>query len=374
MKLSEVCRVYQPETIAKKSLPADGTFPVYGANGRIGFNDKYNHEEPQLLLGCRGSVGSVHVSDPFSWINGNSMVVQPIETIVTRDYLKYAFLGGISIKDAISGTAQPQITRESLAPIEIFIPPLNSQREIVDKMDLTFAEIDHLEANLELGDQKLTELLNSIHHNLFNRNFREVRIGECCSLMTGGTPSRTRPEFFINGTIRWLVSGDVNMPIIYDCEGRITTEAMKSANTKILPINSVMIALNGQGKTRGTVALLKTEATCNQSLVSISPVDTKNLISEYLFYNLKMRYQEIRKMTGDDGNDRRGLNMPLIRDIKIPLPPLEVQREIVSKLDATFAEVEKMRNQIEIKKDFTLMLRQSLLAEAFSPREEMVKA
>lgn len=82
----------------KKSLPANGIYPVYGANGKIGFNDKFNHEEPQLLLGCRGSVGSIHISEAFSWINGNAMVVQPFEDLVTRDYLKYALLGGLTLR------------------------------------------------------------------------------------------------------------------------------------------------------------------------------------------------------------------------------------------------------------------------------------
>jgi type I restriction enzyme S subunit len=85
-----------------------------------------------------------------------------------------------------------------------------------------------------------------------------------------------------------------------------------------------------------------------------------------------MRYQEIRRMTGDDGNDRRGLNMILIRDIEIPLPSLQKQRETVEKLDLAFTEIETMRNQIAVKQDFARMLRQSLLREAFSSKNEMV--
>jgi type I restriction enzyme S subunit len=187
--------------------------------------------------------------------------------------------------------------------------------------------------------------------------------------MTGGTPSRTRPEYFEKGTIKWLVSGDVNQGEIFDCVGRITEEAMMSSNTKFLPINSVMIALNGQGKTRGTVALLRTAATCNQSLVSISPINENQLLPEFLFHNLRMRYQELRRMTGDDGNDRRGLNMVLIRDIEIPLPSLEKQREIVEKLDSAFAEIDLLKAQIKIEKDYATGLRQSLLSSAFTQED-----
>jgi type I restriction enzyme S subunit len=153
--------------------------------------------------------------------------------------------------------------------------------------------------------------------------------------MTGGTPSRKVPEYF-GGNIKWLVSGDIHKQEICDCDGRITEAGVRNSNARLLPINSVMIALNGQGKTRGTVALLRTEATCNQSLVSIYPKDTTRLLPEFLYFNLNGRYEELRRMTSDDDKDRRGLNMGLIRTIEVPLPPLPEQKRIVAKLDEAF--------------------------------------
>ncbi len=161
------------------------------------------------------------------------------------------------------------------------------------------------------------------------------KIGDVCQLMTGGTPSKSKPEYF-GGEIKWLVSGDIHRGEIFDCEGRITKDGMRNSNTKFLPVNSVMIALNGQGKTRGTVALLRTQATCNQSLVSICPNDPDKLMPEFLYANLHGRYQEIRQLTGDSGNDRRGLNMILIKGIEIPIPPLPEQQRIVRILDEAF--------------------------------------
>ena len=89
-KLLEVCEVYQPKTISKKELKDDGKYKVYGANGVIGFYEKFNHEESEVLLTCRGATcGAVNVSEPFSWINGNAMVVKPIDNLLTRNYIKY---------------------------------------------------------------------------------------------------------------------------------------------------------------------------------------------------------------------------------------------------------------------------------------------
>lgn len=164
--------------------------------------------------------------------------------------------------------------------------------------------------------------------------------------MTGGTPPRTMPECF-NGEIKWLVSGDIHQRQIFDCEGRINDLGLANSNAKILPVGSVIIALNGQGKTRGSVAMLRTDATCNQSLVSIMPKDTTKLLPEFVFTNLRSRYDEIRRMTGDAGNERRGLNMRLIRGIELPLPPLDEQKRIVAVLDEAFTGLDRARANAE---------------------------
>ena len=161
------------------------------------------------------------------------------------------------------------------------------------------------------------------------------KIGEVCDLATGGTPSTTNATFY-GGAIKWLVSGDIHRREILECEGRITEAGMKASNAKLLPVNSVMIALNGQGKTRGTVAILRTLATCNQSLVSITPRSSSGLLPEFLFINLQGRYGEIRRLTSDADNDRRGLNMGMIREIEVPIAPIPEQQRIVTILDEAF--------------------------------------
>ena len=167
------------------------------------------------------------------------------------------------------------------------------------------------------------------------------RIGDICDVMTGGTPSKGNPEYFEGGKIRWLVSGDIHRKEIVDCEGRITQLGLENSNAKYLPVNSVLIALNGQGRTRGTVAMLRTEATCNQSLVSIYPKNRKEVLPEYVYVNLDGRYEEIRRITGDDGNDRRGLNMALVKSIEIPVAPLGEQKRIVKMLGLAFRGIDK---------------------------------
>jgi type I restriction enzyme M protein len=159
-----------------------------------------------------------------------------------------------------------------------------------------------------------------------------VRLADVCEFMTGGTPSSSIKEYYENGSVPWLVSGDIHKGEIFDCEGRITIKGVENSNAKTLPKDSVLIALNGQGKTRGTVAILRMDnATCNQSLVSINPVKKDVLKSDFLFYQLKSIYQDIRNITGD--SERSGLNIPIIKQIQIPLPPTDEQERIVEELE-----------------------------------------
>ena len=210
-----------------------------------------------------------------------------------------------------------------LKELKIPLPPLEVQREIV-------AEIE--------GYQKLIDDCRQVVDSWkpqidINPEWQVVKLGEMCSFMTGGTPTSTIKEYYENGTIPWLVSGDIHKEQIYDCDGRITEKGVSQSNAKYLPLNSVLIALNGQGKTRGTVAILRIEnATCNQSLVSINPKDER-LLSDFLYYQLKSMYQRIRDITGD--NQRSGLNIPILKDIKIYLPEnVHNQQEIVAKIES----------------------------------------
>jgi type I restriction enzyme, S subunit len=183
--------------------------------------------------------------------------------------------------------------------------------------------------------------------------WKYVTIGNICELMTGATPSKAKSQFF-GGDIKWLVSGDIHKGYIHDCEGRITELGMESSNCKILPVDSIMIALNGQGKTRATVALLKTKATCNQSLVAMKPFLDNCDLSEYIYYLLKGKYYQIRDITGQ--KQRRGLNMTLVSQLPVALPPLEEQKAIVEVVNQLFTEVKQLedltKERISIKEEF----------------------
>ena len=141
--LANTCDMYQPKTISTKELIENGKYLVYGANGIIGRYDKYNHEKSQLLVTCRGATcGAVNISEPYSWINGNAMVINPKNEKLDLKYLSYIFQSEVNFGKLITGSAQPQITRQSLLPVLFPLPPLSEQQRIVNRIESMFAKLD----------------------------------------------------------------------------------------------------------------------------------------------------------------------------------------------------------------------------------------
>ncbi len=185
------------------------------------------------------------------------------------------------------------------------------------------------------------------------------RLGEVTNILTGGTPDTKQREYWENGTIPWMPSGDINQLIIRNVSKNITEEGMKNSPAKNIPKDSIMIALNGQGKTKGMVGLLEIDTTCNQSLAGVLPSNHFN--SKFLFYQLQNRYIEIRNLAGTDA--RNGLNLSLLKEIEIVLPRKKEQKKIGEILYNVDEQIEITDNLIEKTKELKKGLMQRLLTK-----------
>ena len=144
-------------------------------------------------------------------------------------------------------------------------------------------------------------------------------LGEVCELYAGATPKTTNPDYWTNGTIPWMSSGEVNLGQVFNTEKKITQLGYDSCSTKLVPPNTVVVALAGQGKTRGTVAITRIELCTNQSLCAIIPGSSLN--SDFLYHFLRSQYIKLRQISSGDGT-RGGLNLKMLNTYEIPVPPL----------------------------------------------------
>ena len=173
--------------------------------------------------------------------------------------------------------------------------------------------------------------------------WEEKCIDEIAECIAGATPDTKKNEYWENGTIPWMSSGEVNKKYVYETDRTITQLGYKKCSTKMIPVNTVVIALAGQGKTRGTVALTKIELCTNQSLCAI--INKSEYNSEYLFHYLSSQYQELRKISSGGDASRGGLNLKLVGSYRVPLPCIEEQQKIadcLSSLDSLIQTQQKV--------------------------------
>lgn len=162
VNLFDICQPSQWKTISIKELLPRG-YIVYGANGAIGFYKEYTHEKPTLMITCRGATcGNIHISQPFSYINGNAMALDHLlEDVCNINYLAY-FLRYRGLDDAITGSAQPQITQGNLQVVLIDLAPPTEQTRIVGKLEELFSDLDAGVAELKAAQKKLAQYRQSL--------------------------------------------------------------------------------------------------------------------------------------------------------------------------------------------------------------------
>ena len=340
--LGEVCEMKRGSTITANQAE-DGDIPVIaGGQKPAYFHNQSNREGKNITVAGSGAYAGyvayweqpIFVSDAFT--------VTPKEASLDIKFVYY-FLTNIQDKiyHTKKGSGVPHVHPSSIADFEIPLPPLEIQKKIVECLDKFSALAAELQAELHLRRKQYeyyrTQLLTP--HSDCNSatkpddaQWEWKTLGEICeNCYAGATPSTSRKDFWENGTIPWMSSGEVHQGHVTSVEKYITELGFQNSSTKWVPEDSVVIALAGQGKTRGCVALTKIRLCTNQSLCALIP--KKDLIlPEYLYQYLKTQYMQLRNVSAGDGT-RGGLNLKMIREFPIAYPSIKEQIRIVELLD-----------------------------------------
>ena len=236
-----------------------------------------------------------------------------------------------------NGSTMVHITKSGMEQKKALLPPNIKEQANIGEY---FSSIDRL---ITLHQQKITLLtklkkamlekmfpkkgavIPEIRFNGFANAWEQQKISDVSKITTGGTPSTKVSEYWNPGEIPWLSSGEVHKKYIAFTDNMISRTGMENSSARMVQENSVLIALAGQGKTRGTVAINRIPLTTNQSIAAMTFDNTMN--PEFVFSNLEIRYDELRSISSGDGS-RGGLNKQLIGNIIIPRPSLEEQIKI----------------------------------------------
>lgn len=234
------------------------------------------------------------------------------------------------------GTAQQVLSLKKLGQLKYSLPLVAEQKKIAEILSTQ-------DKAIELQGRKIEELKrfkNGCLEKMFPRKGQKVpekrfpgftddweqrKVSDVAEICTGGTPSTGIEKYWYPKEIHWLSSGEVHKKYITYTDNKISVEGMNNSSARMIPENSVLIALAGQGKTRGTVAINRIPLTTNQSIAAMA--FSNEVVPEFVFCNLESRYEEIRRMSSGDGS-RGGLNKQIIGEMEIPYTSKEEQTKI----------------------------------------------
>ena len=331
-KLGEVCEILDSkrQPIAKgKRIP--GKYPYYGANGVQDYVDNYIFDGVFLLVGEDGSVINKDNSPVLNWAVGKIWVNNHAHILAEKyccnlRYL-YFILQVTNVSKIVRGMP-PKINQENLINIEIPLPPLEVQNEIVRILDAFTAHTAELQAELQARKEQYEYYRNKLL--TFDENDERVKwmtLGEVSvNVCSGGTPSTSNKKYY-QGHIPWLRTQEVDWKDVFYTKIKISEDAIKNSSAKIIPPNCVIVAM--YGATAGKTCINKIPLTTNQACCNLE-INKDIALYKYVYYWL---YKEYYKLKALGEGSQSNISGKKIKSYAIPIPPLSEQQRIVSILD-----------------------------------------
>jgi type I restriction enzyme S subunit len=250
-----------------------------------------------------------------------------------------------------NAVSMPHLTAEKLARIPMPLPHLEEQRAIADYLDRETARIDTLIKEQQrlidmLRERRRAVALHAIYEPISAGAVTD-KLGRSAHIGNGSTPRRESTAYWDGGDIPWLNSSVVNEPRVTRSEQFVTAVALRECHLPVVAPGSVLVGLTGQGKTRGTATILDIEATVNQHVAYVTP-DRNTWLPEYLLWSLRASYDELRRLSEENGSTKGGLTCEALKQFRLAVPALDEQRRIAAylneqtvKIDALIAETER---------------------------------
>jgi len=400
---------YRKPVNATERAKRTGYVPYYGATGQVGWIDDYLTNEQLVILGEDGAPfldmykEKAYLIEGKSWVNNHAHILKSNFDSIGNKYL-LNYLNQFNFHGYVSGTTRLKLTQKQMNSIPIPLPPINQMKQIVGEIDRLLSKIDEAKQLIEEAKEtfgfrrasildkafrgELTEQWRNNNksiedaESLYNKikssqsknrkakavddkdirfnlphTWKWVHLGEVFQIKSGGTPKRTEPAYY-EGEYPWIKTGEIKWNYIDNAKEHLTEEGIKNSSAKVLPKNSVVVAMYGQGLTRGRAAILNIDASCNQAVCALLPNDF--ILPEYIFYYFMEGYNRFRSIA--KGGNQENLSATMISEFMFPLPPLEEQVEMVRLIKSILDKETVTSEYLNLPFD---EIKQSILSKAF---------
>jgi len=338
--LGEVCSIDYGTRIVKKDN-TEGEYPVYGSGRAMFSTETFNREGYNILIGRFAlSLGCVRFVNEKIFLNDSGLSVKPKTDMLLHKYIGYyLFHNQNIIYNCARGTAQKNLEMDIFKSIKIPIPPIEKQQEVVKYLDFIYEKAN------KTSQEKIKELktLNDFCLNtqkMFGENVVKT-LGEVCKFDIGGTPSRSINEYYENGNNLWASVRELNGGYIYDTKEKLTDLGVKKSSVKLFAKDTILFSFK---LSIGKTAIVGNPLYTNEAIAGILSKNNSVLDNKYLYHYLTIN--DFSKLgSGILGNG--SLNKKSLENIKIPIPPLERQQEIVEYCEYNDTLIKQLEKEIE---------------------------
>ena len=343
VRLVDICKPKQWKTIPRNDLLDEG-YPVYGANGIIGYYSEFNHEESVVTITCRGATcGSINITVPQSYVTGNAMCLDEVRSDIETEYLYYC-LKHYDFNKIISGSAQPQITRQSMEKITISIFDHKKQIEILDKLKKIERIIAHRKQELSELDTlikaRFVEMFGDPVLNSFG--WCRVSLSEVTSKIGSGATPKGGKESYRSEGISLIRSMNVHDgKFKYKDLAHITEKQAKQLNNVIVEENDVLVNITGASIARTCVVpknVLPARVNQHVAIIRCDCEQVQPVFLNNLFLNIRFK-KMLLSMGESGGATRQAITKQQLENMDVIVPPLSLQNEFA----AFVQQIDKLR-------------------------------
>ncbi|MDU6877562.1 MAG: restriction endonuclease subunit S [Clostridium botulinum] len=318
-----------------------------------------------VVMSFKLSIGKVAILKEDMYTN-EAIANFPIkdDTKLIPEYLYYSIktLNFTNTDRAVMGAT---LNKSKLNELKIPYCVVDKQNKIVNVLDKAQSLIDkrkdQIEALDELVKSRFIEMFGDPIQN--NKGWDKIAIGNKFQIKTGATPSRKENVYWENGSIPWVKTTELKEYVITETEEYITEEGFNNSAVNMLPKDTILVAMYGQGKTRGMTGKLGINATTNQACAAILPNEDENM--DFIWYQLRLLYNDLRDL-GRGGN-QPNLNTNLVKGYELIFPPIELQNQFadfVKQVDKLKFEMEKSLKELE--DNFNSLMQKAFNGELFN--------
>lgn len=322
-----------------------------------------------IIISCSGTIGKIAVAplDIKKGIINQALLKITLDNDVVEtdffvkfwtDYVNKGMSENSTKGAAIKNLASVKVLKD----LDIPLPPIKEQKRILAKLDDVFAKLDkaiHLhQENIAEANAYMDSVLNEVFSEL-EEKYESVVLGDITKTTSGGTPKRNEKSYW-GGNIGWLKSGELTGGYINTVEEFITETGLQKSSAKLFPVGTLLIAM--YGATVGKLGILEIETTTNQAICGILN-DKGKFETMYMFYFLKKTKS---KMLEDSfGGAQPNISQTYLKELELPLPPLEEQKKVVEYLDDISSKMDKIKALQKEKLQELKALKASILDSAF---------